>query len=72
MRRLPRDEDEELSRDDEEEEDARETRGLVAFAFVLILALAGFYLVERLRAEGIIEDCLLAGRHNCDALVDQP
>jgi hypothetical protein len=70
MRRLPRENDEELPHDDKEEDDARETRGLAAFALVLLLALAGFYLVERLRKEGIIEDCLLAGRHNCDSLID--
>ncbi|HUK58494.1 MAG TPA: hypothetical protein VLV50_04625 [Stellaceae bacterium] len=71
MRRLPREHDEKLPRDDEEEENARETRGLAALAFVLILALAASYLVERLRQEGMIEDCLLAGRSNCDALLDE-
>jgi hypothetical protein len=39
-------------------------------ALVLGLALAASYLVERLRREGQIEDCLLAGRSNCDALVN--
>jgi hypothetical protein len=66
MRRLGHDD---LDRDDDE--DARETRGLLAFAFILLLALAASYLVERLRQEGAIEDCLLAGRFNCDALIDR-
>jgi hypothetical protein len=65
----PLDHDDRLDHDDEEE-GARETRGLLALAFVLVLALAASYLVERLRQEGVIEDCLLAGRHNCDALID--
>jgi hypothetical protein len=53
----------------DEDENARETRGLLAIAFVLALALVASYLVEQLRKEGIIEDCLLAGRVNCDALI---
>jgi hypothetical protein len=56
------------NRDDDDE--ARRTRGLIALALVLGLALAASYLVERLRREGQIEDCLLAGRSNCDALVN--
>jgi len=59
-----------LDRDERDEEDARETRGLLALAFVLALALVASYLVDQLRKEGIIEDCLLAGRVNCDALLD--
>jgi len=65
MRRLERDEN------DRGDEDARETRGLLALAFVLLLALVASYLVARLRQEGAVEDCLLAGRVNCDALIDQ-
>jgi hypothetical protein len=57
-------------RDDrKEDEDRRETRGLAALALVLALALAASYLVDRLREEGALEDCLLAGRINCDALI---
>jgi hypothetical protein len=56
------------NRDDDDE--ARRTLGLIALALVLGLALAASYLVERLRREGQIEDCLLAGRSNCDALVN--
>jgi hypothetical protein len=63
MRRTNRD-------DRDEDESRRETRGLAALAVVLALALAASYLVDRLRKEGALEDCLLAGRANCDALLD--
>ncbi|HUB97666.1 MAG TPA: hypothetical protein VL993_17215 [Stellaceae bacterium] len=57
--------------DDEEPTDPR-TKGLMALALVLLLALASSYLVQALRKEGQIEDCLLAQRLNCDALVEAP
>jgi hypothetical protein len=67
MRRSDRNRD----RDDhDEDEDRRETRGLAALALVLALALAASYLVDRLREEAMLEDCLLAGRINCDALIN--
>jgi hypothetical protein len=59
-------------RRDEDDDGPRQTRGLMALALVLGLALAASYLIERLRKEGQIEDCLFAGRANCDAVVDEP
>ena len=56
--------------DDDDAEEERHTRGLVGFIVVLLLALAASYLIDSLRQEGMIEDCLLAGRANCDALID--
>jgi hypothetical protein len=32
---------------------------------ILLLAIAGVLLVRELREKGRIEDCLMAGRHNC-------
>ena len=60
--------------DDEDEDDdgQRQTRGLMALVVVLSLALAASYLIERFRQDGRIEDCLFAGRSNCDALVGRP
>jgi hypothetical protein len=55
---------------DDDEERARQTCGLAGVAIVLLLALVGSYLVASLRKEGEIEDCLLAHRNNCDALID--
>jgi hypothetical protein len=57
-------------RRDDDDDGARQTRGLMALALVLALALAASYIVERLRKEGLVEDCLLAGRANCDALLN--
>ena len=60
-------------RDEEnEEEDRRRTRGLLALVVVLLLAIGAVHLIEQLRREGVIEDCLFAGRSNCDTLVDEP
>ncbi len=56
--------------EDDDEQRARQTRGLAALALVLLLALVASYLILRLRQEGIIEDCLMAQRLNCDALID--
>jgi len=53
----------------EDEDSARQTRSLAGLAIILALAVIAFFLIEHLKKEGEIEDCLLAGRSNCDALV---
>ena len=55
-------------RDDDSE---RQTRSLAGLAVVLALAVAALFLVQHLKRESDIEDCLLAGRSNCDALIDR-
>ena len=50
----------------------RQTKALAGLALILALALIGFYLIIQLRAVAGIEDCLLAQRSNCDALIDSP
>lgn len=58
--------------EERDEEDARrQTRALAGIAVILFLAVIATYLIQALRKEGEIEDCLLAQRINCDALVDQ-
>ncbi len=58
--------------DDRRDPDAeRQTRSLAGLAVVLALAVAALFLVQHLRREGQIEDCLMAGRSNCDALIDR-
>ena len=52
----------------EQEEQNRQTRSLAALALVLALAVGALFLVQHLRRAGAIEDCLMAGRLNCDAL----
>ena len=56
---------------DRRDEDAeRQTRALAGLAIVLALAVAALFLVQHLKREGDIEDCLIAGRTNCDALIE--
>jgi hypothetical protein len=56
---------------DRRDEDAeRQTRALAGLAIVLALAVAALFLVQHLKREGEIEDCLMAGRTNCDALIE--
>jgi hypothetical protein len=37
-----------------------------------VLLIGGLFLVRQLRTASKIEDCLLAGRRNCDAMVINP
>jgi hypothetical protein len=60
----------EMDRQDDEEEDAnRQTRSLAGLAIILGLAVLAIILVQHLRRESQIEDCLLAHHVNCDALL---
>jgi len=47
----------------------RQTRSLAALCFALALVVLGLFLVQTLRREARLEDCLLAGRNNCDRLL---
>jgi hypothetical protein len=47
----------------------RRTAGLVGIVIILLLLVSGLFLVQHLRSAALIEDCLMAGRRNCDALV---
>lgn len=47
----------------------RQTASLAGIVIVLLLLVGGLFLVQQLRRSTSIEDCLLAGRANCDALV---
>jgi hypothetical protein len=58
-------------KDDRAEAD-RQTTSLAAFAVVLLLLVAGLFLVHELRSKASIEDCLMAGRRNCDRLIETP
>ena len=53
---------------DPKREAARQTGSLAALAFALALVVIGLFLVQTLRRGALIEDCLLAGRINCDRL----
>jgi len=50
----------------ENEEDAeRRTAALMGFIIILVLAIAGIVLMREIGRTTRIEDCLMAGRHNC-------
>lgn len=53
-------------------EDAdRRTAGLAAIVVVLLLLIGGLLLTQTLRKKSQLEDCLMAGRRDCDALLNQ-
>lgn len=54
--------------EDQSGEDRR-TLSLFGFAVALALVVLCLFLVEHLRASARLEDCLLAGRSNCDAVI---
>jgi hypothetical protein len=47
----------------------RQTKALAGLVIVLALAFVALFVFQHLKAEGELEDCLLAGRANCDALI---
>ena len=54
----------------EHEPDSR--RGaLIGLAVVLLLVVAGYFLMTALRQNAQVEDCLMAGRRNC-APIESP
>jgi hypothetical protein len=51
-------------RDHENEPDSRRP-AVIGLIVVLMLVVAGYFLVTALRQNAELEDCLLAGRRNC-------
>jgi hypothetical protein len=47
----------------------RQTASLGGVAITLLLLVVGVFLVHELHAKAAVEDCLMAGRTNCDLLV---
>ena len=58
-------------KDAREQDTRRQTAGLAALAVALVLVVAGLFLVQTLRRGAQIEDCLMAGRINCDRLIQR-
>ena len=58
-------------RPDEEDQAGadRQTESLAALALLLFLVVVGLFLVRVLEGKGAVEDCLLAGGRNCDAVL---
>jgi hypothetical protein len=57
-----------FERDEEQANADRQTESLAALAVLLALVLLGLFLFRALSAESAVEDCLLSGRRNCDAV----
>ena len=55
--------------EDEAAEENRLTASLAGLAVALMLVVAGLFLIQHLRDKARIEDCLMSGRFNCDAVV---
>jgi hypothetical protein len=52
-------------------EDAdRRTAGLAAIVVVLLLLIGGLLLTRTLHRKSLLEDCLMAGRRDCDQLLN--
>jgi hypothetical protein len=56
----------------ETDNDARRTAALMGFIVILVLAIAGVVLFRELRNNSRLEDCLMAGRHNCAPIEAPP
>jgi len=59
-------------RDEDNREEARRTAALIGLIVILMLAIAGVVVVRELRRTTGIEDCLMAGRHNCTPIEAPP
>jgi len=55
--------------EDEAAEEDRLTASLAGLAVALMLVVAGLFLIQHLRDKAQIEDCLMSGRFNCDAVL---
>jgi hypothetical protein len=48
--------------------DRRDRQNLAVAVLVIALVLGGVWLMNAIRHNGLVEDCLMARRRNCDAL----
>ncbi len=56
------------SAEDDQTEANRVTASLAGLAFMLLLAVCGLLLLRQLHQNARVEDCIMSGRINCDAL----
>lgn len=49
--------------------DQRDRQNLAVAVVVIVLVVAGVWLMNTMRRNGLVEDCLMAHRRNCDALL---
>ncbi len=55
--------------EDEGAQEDRLTASLAGLAVALMLVVTGLFLIQHLRDKARIEDCLMSGRFNCDAVL---
>jgi len=55
--------------EDDEGQENRLTSSLAGLAMAVLTVVAGLFLVTQLRDKARLEDCLLAGRINCDPVL---
>ncbi len=56
-------------RHDDHEDAERQTASLAGLAVTLLVLVVSVFLTRQLQQKSAIENCLLAGRNNCDILV---
>ncbi len=56
--------------DEDREAENRQTSSLAGLAVTLAVLVACVFVMQGLHRKSVIEDCLLAGRPNCNSLVD--
>lgn len=58
-----------MAGEDDTMEERRVTASLAGLAFALALVVVGLFLLRGLTEKSRVEDCLLAGRINCDQVL---
>ena len=51
--------------------DERDKQNLAAAIVVIVLLVAGYWLMTTMHRHGVVEDCLMAHRRNCDRLLER-
>jgi hypothetical protein len=57
------------SHDDDHEGADRQTGSLAGLAVALLLVVMTLFVMRQLQTKAALEDCLFAGRRNCDAAI---
>lgn len=55
--------------EDAQKQEDRVTVSLAGLAVALLVVVVGLFLVQHLASKARVEDCLLSGRMNCDAML---
>lgn len=59
------------SGEDKQMEANRVTGSLAGLAFMLLLVVGGLLLMRQMQVNAQVEDCLMSGRVNCDAVLER-